>query len=158
MLSRQHCFRSTKGSYSLASLRPEERKDSDINIFLSGVTLIGCTNFKAGSAMKTELATDYAFTADAPGGVVRITLSHPNRLGFLECRVGNIPAQRSFTGRIMQLQLDSVLWRGPITNGTSDYIQETDKRIGKAANDLEVGFPSSGISEFYDNWRTTISI
>jgi hypothetical protein len=120
----------------------------DINIFLSGMTLTGCTNFGAGSAMKTELSADYAFTAAARGGVVRITLSHPNAFGFLECRVGNVPERRSFTGRIMELQLDSVLWRGPMTNGKSDYIQETDQRIGKPANDLEVGFPSSGISEF----------
>jgi hypothetical protein len=129
---------------------PSARADrSDINIFLSGVTLTGCDNFDAGEAMKTGISADYSFTAGAPpGGVVRITISHPGGYGFVECRFGNVPKQRSFTGRVMVLQLDSVLWSGHLTNDKSDYIQETEQRIGFAANNVEVAFPSSGISEF----------
>jgi hypothetical protein len=120
----------------------------DINIFLSGVTLTGCDNASAGSAMKTGTSTDYKFTAGVPrDDVVRITLSHPSG-GILVCRFGNVPKKRSFTGRVMELQLDSVLWWGPMPNGKSDRIQETEQLIGSPANNLEVAFPSSGISEF----------
>jgi hypothetical protein len=127
---------------------PSARGSVDINIFLNGVTVTDCTNFDAGAALKTGVTKDFAFTAATTGDVVRITLYHPNRFGFFTCDVKNIPQQRSFITRIVQLQLDSVLWLGHLTNNNSDYLQETEQRIGKAANDLEVGFPSIDISEF----------